>query len=33
VVEDAVPTEPSLRILFLEYNKLLLRWASSLWGR
>jgi uncharacterized SAM-binding protein YcdF (DUF218 family) len=33
VIEDAVPTEPSLRILFLEYNKLLLRWGSSLWGR
>jgi uncharacterized SAM-binding protein YcdF (DUF218 family) len=33
VIQDATPTEPSLRILFLEYNKLLLRWVSLLWGR
>jgi uncharacterized SAM-binding protein YcdF (DUF218 family) len=33
VMEDAVPSQPSLRILFLEYNKLLLRWASSLWEK
>ncbi|MCR2835199.1 YdcF family protein [Parerythrobacter lacustris] len=29
--EDAVPTEPSLRILFLEYHKLLASWVSGLW--
>lgn len=28
--EDAVATEPSLRILFLEYHKLLASWASTL---
>lgn len=28
--EDAVATEPSLRILFLEYHKLLATWASVL---
>ena len=32
LIEDAVPTQPSLRVLFLEYNKLLARWASQLWG-
>jgi uncharacterized SAM-binding protein YcdF (DUF218 family) len=31
VIEDAVPSEPSLRILFLEYNKLLLRSGQALW--
>ena len=30
---DAVPTEPSLRILFLEYHKLLVSWVSGLWRR
>ena len=29
--EDAVPTEPSLRILFLEYHKLLASWVSGIW--
>lgn len=29
VLWDAVPTEPSLRILFLEYHKLLASWAAS----
>jgi len=33
VIEDAVPTQPSLRILFLEYNKLLARWAQSFWEK
>lgn len=33
VIEDAVPSEPSLRTLFLEYNKLLLRRISSLWQK
>jgi uncharacterized SAM-binding protein YcdF (DUF218 family) len=32
VIRDAVPTHPSLRILFLEYNKLLARLLSSPWG-
>ncbi|GAA4641576.1 YdcF family protein [Pontixanthobacter gangjinensis] len=31
VVEDAVPSEPSLRILFLEYHKYLASRTSSLW--
>ncbi|WP_305097285.1 YdcF family protein [Croceibacterium aestuarii] len=30
VVEDAVPSEPSLRILFLEYLKLLASWLGNL---
>ncbi|ABC64378.1 YdcF family protein [Erythrobacter litoralis] len=30
IVEDAVASEPSLGILFLEYNKLLATWASRL---
>ena len=32
IVRDAVPSRPSLRILFLEYNKLLARigaWAAG----
>ena len=32
VLRDAVPSHPSLRILFLEYNKLLARHLSELWG-
>ena len=32
VIRDAVPSQPSLRILFLEYNKLLARVAAHLWG-
>lgn len=28
---DAVPSEPSLRILFLEYHKLLATWIFGLW--
>ena len=32
VLEDAVPTRPSLRVLFLEYHKLLARRISRLWG-
>ena len=31
--QDAVPTEPSLRILFLEYHKLLATWVSGLWRK
>jgi len=31
VVEDAVPSHPRLRDLFLEYNKLLARFALDLW--
>jgi hypothetical protein len=30
IVEDAVPTRPSLWLLFLEYNKYLLR-RAALW--
>lgn len=32
VIEDAVPSRPSLRILFLEYHKLIARVVSQLWG-
>jgi uncharacterized SAM-binding protein YcdF (DUF218 family) len=32
VLEDAVPTQPSLRTLFLEYHKLLATWVARLWG-
>ena len=32
IVQDAVPTRPSLRILFLEYHKLLARRIGSLFG-
>lgn len=31
IIEDAVPSEPSLRILFLEYHKFLASLASGLW--
>ena len=31
VIRDAVPTEPSLRILFLEYHKLLAAFVTGLW--
>ncbi len=31
IVEDAVPSEPSLRILFLEYHKLLASQIARLW--
>jgi len=30
IVEDAVPSRPSLRILFLEYHKLVARWFAQL---
>lgn len=33
VIEDAVPTQPSLYALFLEYHKLLARFAAPLWER
>ena len=32
IVRDAVPSEPSLRALFLEYHKLLASMAARLWG-
>ncbi len=32
ITEDAVSTQPSLRVLFLEYHKLLARQISRLWG-
>jgi len=31
ILRDAVPTEPSLKILFLEYHKLIARQLSWLW--
>lgn len=31
ILQDAVASEPSLRILFLEYHKLLATWVSGLW--
>ncbi|MDE2435585.1 MAG: YdcF family protein [Sphingomonadales bacterium] len=31
IVEDAVPTQPSLYVLFLEYHKLMARYISGLW--
>ncbi len=33
IVEDAVPTQPSLYGLFLEYHKLLARFFAPLWER
>ena len=32
VIRDAVPSQPSFRILFLEYNKLVARALARLWG-
>lgn len=32
ILRDAVPSRPSLRTLFLEYNKLIFRRLSVLWG-
>lgn len=32
VVEDAVPTRPSFKVLFLEYHKLLARLVQRVWG-
>jgi uncharacterized SAM-binding protein YcdF (DUF218 family) len=32
VIRDAVPSEPSLASLFLEYHKLLASWAAGLIG-
>lgn len=32
VVRDAVASQPSFRILFLEYNKLLARMVATVWG-
>ena len=29
IIEDAVPTKPSMRILFLEYHKLIARWIAQ----
>lgn len=33
IVQDGVPSEPSLGALALEYHKLLYSWAASLWER
>lgn len=33
ILRDAVPSQPSLRILFLEYHKLLARRVSSIWEK
>ena len=30
IVEDAVPTHPTMRILFTEYHKLIARWITQL---
>jgi uncharacterized SAM-binding protein YcdF (DUF218 family) len=32
VIEDAVPSKPSFKTLFLEYHKLIARLIYSLWG-
>lgn len=32
IVRDAVPSQPRLKDLFIEYNKLLARKVSALWG-
>lgn len=32
VIEDAVPTQPSFYVLFLEYHKLIARLAQRAWG-
>lgn len=32
IIEDAVPSQPTLRILFVEYHKLLARYVSGLAG-
>ena len=29
IIEDAVPTKPSMRTLFLEYHKLIARWIAQ----
>ena len=29
IIEDAVPTKPTMRILFLEYHKLIARWIAQ----
>jgi uncharacterized SAM-binding protein YcdF (DUF218 family) len=33
LIRDAVPSRPTFRILFVEYNKLLARWALRLAGQ
>ncbi|MES2494135.1 MAG: YdcF family protein [Pseudomonadota bacterium] len=33
VVEDAVPTRPSFKVLFLEYHKFVVRLVQGLWER
>ena len=33
LILDGVPTKPSFRTLFMEYNKLVARWIAALWGR
>jgi len=32
VIFDAVPSQPTLETLFVEYHKLLARWLAKLWG-
>ena len=32
LILDGVPTKPSFRTLFMEYNKLVARWIAALWG-
>jgi hypothetical protein len=32
IVSDAVPSNPSLRVLFTEYNKFVLGWLAALLG-
>ena len=29
IIEDAVPTKPTMRTLFLEYHKLIARWIAQ----
>ena len=29
IIEDAVPTKPTMRILFMEYHKLIARWIAQ----
>lgn len=33
IVRDAVPSRPTLRILFIEYNKLIARYLFRWWGQ
>ena len=33
MMRDAVPSHPSLSVLFLEYHKLIARWLVDIWNR